>query len=61
MSEKIEFVEYSLEASLLRYKEELENDLKYHQSEVRRVKKELQEINFQYLETFKSLNTKKTA
>ena len=46
MSEKIEFVEYSLEASLLKYKEELENDLKYHQSEVRRVKKVMQIFKF---------------
>jgi len=43
--EKIEFVEWTEENSINNYKKELQDDLKYHLSEVNRIKKELKEKN----------------
>ena len=42
--EKIEFVEWTEENSMNNYKKELKEDLQYHQSETKRIKRELKEL-----------------
>ncbi len=42
--EKIEFVEWTEENSMNNYKKELKEDLQYHQSEMKRIKRELKEL-----------------
>ena len=42
--EKIEFVEWTEESSMNNYKKELKEDLQYDQSETKRIKRELKEL-----------------
>ena len=42
--EKIEFVEWTEESSMNNYKKELKEDLQYHKSETKRIKRELKEL-----------------
>ena len=41
---EIVFEDWTKERSMNRYKKELQEDLKYHQSEIKRIKKELKQV-----------------
>jgi hypothetical protein len=45
-NDEIVFVEWTEERSMSKYKKELQEDLRYHQSEIKRIKKELGYTSF---------------